>query len=1574
MNKIQQKKRRRLLEDTGKLTRHYKMFKTTKGWCFAAISLLTFGMGIAFSQPNIQASDTTPVSVSASSETSHDQTTTSSASASSAAASTSSSASAVTTADTTSSSSSNTSEAASSASSSTSKASSSESSSSAQQVTSATSSSSAATSAVKVSSSESATSSSSTANKAVTHSVASATSEASSEAATSAVTVDSDGSSQSATSSTTSSEGDTDVTASSEVVSTNSAVSGTSSETTSYENGETLVDPTSADLAAAETAGSTAYAASGASQAFSAIAAASSAASETTTDDVTDETTLNFWTSDVDGSKNTTNTGSFGEDGLENYVYTDDPFQDSVTVATDDVDAAKTPVLAKGIYGTLKWYIAADEDGTVVLHLGSGSPITSTSTLPLGSTSPWAQSETDYKFTEISIDGDIQLVPEDTTGTTGARYLFANLNQVTTILNANKLNFAGVTDVRGMFSKDSALESLTGGTGDWDLSEVKDVGSMFASCSSLQNLDVTNWGMGSVTSASSMFNGASSLTELTGIENWSMANTTSCIYMFNGTSSLASLNLSGWNTSKVNNMQQMFSNMTLLTNLDLGDNWETSSVTTMYQMFAGDTALPTLDVSDWDTSSLTTAAQMFNKDKALSQLDFSNWDTSKVTNMALMLSGMTGLKQITFGTGFVTTNVTDGSVALPNTTDTVQWVNVGDGTTSEPQPTVAIKAYDGTLPDTYILGAVATATLSGTQKETYTGAQQKPDFTNYGVTLSDGRVKYTLQDGDIQLVSGGINAGEYEVELTDQGKENIENAVESVISGTYDISYGDSTATFEVEAAATTVTLSGSQQVAYNGQPQAPSAANYEITLPDGSTYTLKDSDLELTGDGENAGDYPVSLSASGKAAIEAALGSNYAVSYGDSTATFEVEAAATTVTLSGSHGKTYDGQAGTIDAGQYNVELSNGEKYTLQDEDLEFTISDPTDVNSYEVQLSAVGLAHLNTVDPNYQYTADSVLGKGIYTINKAKAIGSLTLDNSGKTFDGKPVSVIPTISFTTNGNTPIPSYELQLGDYEVVNNSANAKDYTIQLTEQGIANIEAANPNYTFALTDATATYTINKAAGTLVVHGHDGKTYDGKPGTLDTSKYSVKLSNGSTYTLQAGDLEFTVTNPTDANIYDVKLSATGLQHLNDADPNYYYTADAVSGVGTYTISPAETIPGDSTTDITVHDEVSNYGEDSPTFVIGTGDKITIPGNLTNEDFTFIDKTTGEVVDGVPTDVGNYEVTLNESGLEKVTTANPNYTIVDGSLISGTYTIKDVIIHSQITVNRTIHYTGAGSRTPHDVVQTLTYDVATSKATGVSTYTPQGSYAAVTTPTVTGFANSGSVSAQTPETSTTAPRDTVVTITYTPTNEITYSEISVTRTIHYMGAGNKTPHDVVETVIYKVATNQTTGEVSYTPQGVYEAVETPEIAGYRNSGDVAEAIPIATLTRPENSTVVVTYQASQPEEVGPGNGQTPELPENGHNGGQETPSQGGYNGDQQSEVSKPEASGKQTLALNSQVKLAESKSRASQKAPITAAVHGKLPQTDDNEETMATILGMSLLGGLLGLLGIKRRKHDEE
>ncbi|WP_157048837.1 BspA family leucine-rich repeat surface protein, partial [Pediococcus cellicola] len=870
MNETQQKKRLKLLRDESQLKRHYKMFKTNKGWLVAAISLLIFSGGVAFNQPVVHAEEATTTSVSESSVTSD------ASSVSSVKSESTSAASVATTASSTEST------AVGSEQSSSAAASSSSASSAVSSVSKETSLATSVTTKIAKSSStdsvtNSATSlslssaSSSDATSSNTSSAANTsgnqTSSATSQVASSAVTSGASNSSLRSASSLNSNSNTESASNSASNAST--SLSSFASDASQYVNGETLVDPTAEDIANAEAAGSAVYAATGESQSFSTVSAAavSEAASSSAVASSAAADTVNFWTPGSDVNANA-NTGTYGGD-LKNYVYTGDPFASTVDGTVDIV--AKTPVVAKGIYGTVKWYIS---DG--VLHLGAGTPIASNTSkaanpqLPLNLVSPWKQYQSE--FTTISIDGKITLK-------NGNSYLFGSLDQTTAITGAENLDFSSATDITGMFRGTTKLLSISGtglGTGSWNMSSVTSASSMFLNDSALLTLDVSNWGMNSATSFASMFLGAKSLTTITGIENWTTNSLNNTYAMFDGATSLQSLDLSKWNTSLVTSMAYMFRNNTSLNSLNVS-NWNTSKL---------------VNGVDKNGNPSNGIENMFSGASSIKQLDLSSWSTSALTSMTNVFSGMTSLKQITFGSGFVTTNVTGGSVALPNTTSTTKWVNVGSGTTAKPQASTVITAYPGTGADTYVLKTIASATLS-------------------------------------------------------------------------------------------------SPTVTYNGK-NASEAAGLTATVGS-KVIPLSSKDVVVT---------------KNSAAVN-----------------------------------------------------STGYKYTL---------------NSTGIQtvLTALGTDYILS-------SANVTPGKII--IAKAAATGSLTLDSTGKTYDGNEVSVKPTISFTTNDGSPAPSYILQAGDYEVVDNGSAVKDYTVQLTAAGIKNIEA-NMNYTFDLSNATAKYTISAATGTI------------------------------------------------------------------------------------------------------------------------------------------------------------------------------------------------------------------------------------------------------------------------------------------------------------------------------------------------------------------------------------------------------------------------------------------------------------------------------------------------------------
>lgn len=413
-------------------------------------------------------------------------------------------------------------------------------------------------------------------------------------------------------------------------------------------------------------------------------------------------TTLNPWKYLNDGDPKI-NTGTYGAtypltDGstldFANYVLTGKEFLDSVT--DDPNTIAKTPVLKKGIFGTVKWYIGTDG----VLHLSGGTMGETSRTIFPNNESPWNQYHT--LFTKIKIEGDISIK--------SGYYLFGKLSELTQIDGLAYLSFTGVKDLTGMFQGTKNLMEVAG-TSKWNLSSVITTSAMFYG-SGIKYLDASDWNFGNATSFASMFNSASNLTTVVGTEKWDTKNVTNMVYMFNGASSLTTLDVSTWDTSNVG-----------VKNLET-DATKPARYGSMSAMFKNTSQLESLTLG--------------NAKDATAK----SWNTSNVANMTDMFLGMNKLSVITFGKNFNTAKLTTKSVALPNTSTTVKWKNVGEGTLSIPRGTESLTAYAGKVSDTYVLVATDRVGIDVTVQDSLGNP-----LTNVEVTLykEDGSTVATIK-------------------------------------------------------------------------------------------------------------------------------------------------------------------------------------------------------------------------------------------------------------------------------------------------------------------------------------------------------------------------------------------------------------------------------------------------------------------------------------------------------------------------------------------------------------------------------------------------------------------------------------------------------------------------------------------------------------------------------------------------------------------------------------------------------------------------------------------------------------
>ena len=177
---------------------------------------------------------------------------------------------------------------------------------------------------------------------------------------------------------------------------------------------------------------------------------------------------------------------------------------------------------------------------------------------------------------------------------------------------------------------------------------------MFLDFINLADIDLSGFDTRSVINMQGMFRNTG-LTSLD-LSSFDTENVTDMSGMFYDVKNLTNLDLTHLNTSNVTDMHYMFTNMSSLTSLNLS-RINTSKVTNMTGMFWGVKNLPTLDLSKFDTRNVTDMSQMFLQAEKLTNLDLSSFDTSKVTTMFDMFNSMKSLTDIQFSKKFNTGHV-----------------------------------------------------------------------------------------------------------------------------------------------------------------------------------------------------------------------------------------------------------------------------------------------------------------------------------------------------------------------------------------------------------------------------------------------------------------------------------------------------------------------------------------------------------------------------------------------------------------------------------------------------------------------------------------------------------------------------------------------------------------------------------------------------------------------------------------------------------------------------------------------------------------------------------------------------
>lgn len=203
---------------------------------------------------------------------------------------------------------------------------------------------------------------------------------------------------------------------------------------------------------------------------------------------------------------------------------------------------------------------------------------------------------------------------------------------------------------------------------------------------------------------------------------------------------LTTIDCSNLSTSKVTNMNNMFSGLTKLTDLTLGPRFDTSKVTNMSKMFENCSSLSTITVTNsFNADNVVDSTDMFNGCTSLVGGSGTEYDGTKIDNTYAKIDGGTespgyftgvenGLMGLSLNLAFDSPTIAEEPVLDGDTVDPVD--NVSDVTTAEPVVTEESDVTETVLSSD---GDVSTDTSEPTEElPQVTGQTEETDTLDEG--------------------------------------------------------------------------------------------------------------------------------------------------------------------------------------------------------------------------------------------------------------------------------------------------------------------------------------------------------------------------------------------------------------------------------------------------------------------------------------------------------------------------------------------------------------------------------------------------------------------------------------------------------------------------------------------------------------------------------------------------------------------------------------------------------------------------------------------------------------------------
>ena len=247
--------------------------------------------------------------------------------------------------------------------------------------------------------------------------------------------------------------------------------------------------------------------------------------------------------------------------------------------------------------------------------------------------------DADSLIVKVEFLTEVQTLPEKYITVSAADSpapIYASFNATNSLLTVfTPAKNIEVVDASYMFYNLRRLRTIE--FGNFDIDETTtNISYIFGVNYSLTNLDVSGWDTSNVMNMNGTFSNCYSLTSLD-LSNWNTEKVTNMSRVFSGCTGLTSLNVSNWNTGNVTDMSFVFAACIGLTSLDLSS-WNTENVINMYHIFGWCSGLTSLDLSNWNTENVTNMMNAFGGCSSLTSLDVSNWSINEAADFSDMFS------------------------------------------------------------------------------------------------------------------------------------------------------------------------------------------------------------------------------------------------------------------------------------------------------------------------------------------------------------------------------------------------------------------------------------------------------------------------------------------------------------------------------------------------------------------------------------------------------------------------------------------------------------------------------------------------------------------------------------------------------------------------------------------------------------------------------------------------------------------------------------------------------------------------------------------------------------------------